>query len=99
DDKKVDKHKKYSKSNLSSRELNLLNDMLFPDDIKISFEDICGLDNAKNFLKKNVCNILDLRSHDIPAFPKSAFPPSGILIHGPPGCGKTMICTALAKMC
>jgi ribosome biogenesis ATPase len=58
-----------------------------------SLEDIGGVDNVIDQLKEHlVLPLLDPEeyvSREIPI-------PRGILLHGPPGCGKTMICRSFA---
>ncbi|KAL2888091.1 Protein MSP1 [Ceratocystis lukuohia] len=71
-------------------------DVVSPDDIPVGFVDIGGLDDIIEELKESVIYPLTmpkLYSHAGPLL--SA--PSGVLLYGPPGCGKTMLAKALAK--
>ncbi len=61
---------------------------------KIWWSDVGGLDEAKKALKDNVI----LAMNDSAKFTKMGVrPPHGVLIYGPPGCGKTMLARALAS--
>ncbi|KAL5604434.1 hypothetical protein BROUX41_002406 [Berkeleyomyces rouxiae] len=71
-------------------------DVVSPDDIPVGFVNIGGLDDIIEELKESVIYPLTmpkLYSHAGPLL--SA--PSGVLLYGPPGCGKTMLAKALAK--
>ncbi|OUM65402.1 hypothetical protein PIROE2DRAFT_7612, partial [Piromyces sp. E2] len=60
---------------------------------EIKFKDLYGLDEAINSLKASVIYPIQC-PEDFIVFGIS--PPKGILIYGPPGVGKTSICSALA---
>lgn len=80
---------------LTQYEQIILQDLVFPEDISVSFEDIGGLSNIVEELRESVIYPLTMpglysRSSSLLSAP------SGVLLYGPPGCGKTMICKALA---
>ncbi len=65
-------------------------DLLVVDKPNIRWEDISGLEIAKKALKEAII---------YPSLRPDLFPlgwPRGILLYGPPGCGKTMIAAAVA---
>ena len=58
----------------------------------ITFNDVAGLEAVKRSLREAI--VLPLKRPDL--FTGSRQPWRGILLHGPPGCGKTMIAKATA---
>ncbi|RWS09444.1 ATPase family AAA domain-containing protein 1-B-like protein [Dinothrombium tinctorium] len=80
---------------LSEYEMSIAAQLVDPQSIDVSWSDIAGLNDIIEDLKATI--ILPLRTPQL--FIKSQLhqPPKGVLLHGPPGCGKTMIAKATAK--
>lgn len=70
-------------------------DVVAPEDIAVSFEDIGGLDHIIKELKQSVIYPLTM-PHLYASTSSLLTAPSGVLLYGPPGCGKTMLAKALA---
>lgn len=80
---------------LSSYEQQIAAEIVRPSDIPVSFADIGGLDDIINDLQESVIYPLTLpQLYTQSSSLLSA--PSGVLLYGPPGCGKTMLAKALA---
>ncbi len=63
---------------------------------KVWWKDVGGLDDAKKTLEDNVITAVN----DPNKFTKMGIrPPKGVLLYGPPGCGKTILARALAAEC
>ena len=60
-----------------------------PSSIQVSWDDIAGLETVIEELRETV--ILPIKESDLFAHSKLTKAPRGVLLHGPPGCGKTMI--------
>ncbi|CAI7619912.1 unnamed protein product [Penicillium pancosmium] len=70
-------------------------DVVAPEDISVTFEDIGGLDHIIKELKQSVIYPLTM-PHLYASTSSLLTAPSGVLLYGPPGCGKTMMAKALA---
>ncbi|RKF54518.1 Protein MSP1 [Erysiphe neolycopersici] len=66
-----------------------------PDDIPVGFDDIGGLEDIIEELKESVIYPLTM-PHLYSQSSSLLSAPSGVLLYGPPGCGKTMLAKALA---
>jgi len=81
---------------LDDHEAMLIGEVVQPDEIDVGFSDVGGLDPIINDLKESVIFPLCYPS----SFKSSAGlfgSPKGVLLYGPPGCGKTMLAKTLAK--
>ncbi|GAB1602519.1 ATPase family AAA domain-containing protein 1-like, partial [Argonauta hians] len=79
---------------LNEYEVAVASNLVDAQSFDISWENIGGLNHVKTELKQSVIFLLKnfglLKS-------KLCKPPRGVLLYGPPGCGKTMIAKATAK--
>lgn len=80
---------------LTEYEMNIASQLVDPQTMKVSWRDIAGLDEVINELQDTV--ILPFQKRHLLAGSKLFQPPKGVLLFGPPGCGKTMIAKATAK--
>jgi len=81
---------------LTQYEQAIAMDVVAPEDIRVSFEDIGGLDHIIDELKESVIYPLTM-PHLYASTSSLLTAPSGVLLYGPPGCGKTMLAKALAS--
>lgn len=81
---------------LNTYEQTILTEVVAPEDIHVSFDDIGGLEPIIEELKESVIYPLTLPGlfSDTSTLLSA---PKGVLLYGPPGCGKTMLARALAR--
>lgn len=81
--------------NLNEYELVIAANLVVPEDISVTWRDIAGLDNVVQELKESV--VLPVKHREMFKTSTLYQAPKGVLLHGPPGCGKTLIAKATAK--
>uniref|UniRef100_H3CDT6 Outer mitochondrial transmembrane helix translocase n=1 Tax=Tetraodon nigroviridis TaxID=99883 RepID=H3CDT6_TETNG len=80
---------------LSEYEMSIAAHLVDPLSLQITWADIAGLDEVITDLKETV--ILPVQKRHLFQNSRLLQPPKGVLLYGPPGCGKTLIANATAK--
>ncbi|CAD6499978.1 BgTH12-04083 [Blumeria graminis f. sp. triticale] len=80
---------------LDQYESQIAMEVVAPGDISVGFDDIGGLEDIIEELKESVIYPLTM-PHLYARSSSLLSAPSGVLLYGPPGCGKTMLAKALA---
>lgn len=88
-------HLTHFKGTLNEYELVVASQLIDPQSIDISWNHIGGLDTVIEDIKSEV--ILPIKMPRLLSNSVNHRPPTGVLLHGPPGCGKTMLAKATAK--
>ena len=79
------------KANLANKTQNNFDDMVMKEKPNVRWNDVVGVDDAKNALRESI--VYPTKRPDL--FPLGW--PRGILLYGPPGCGKTILAAATAN--
>ena len=79
------------KASLSKNAQNNFDDMVMREKPEVKWRDVVGIDDAKNALRESI--VYPTKRGDL--FPLGW--PRGILLYGPPGCGKTILAAATAN--
>ncbi|XP_026869260.1 ATPase family AAA domain-containing protein 1-B [Electrophorus electricus] len=80
---------------LSEYEMSIAAHLVDPLTMQIKWGDIAGLDDVITELKDTV--ILPVKKRHLFEGSRLLQPPKGVLLYGPPGCGKTLIAKATAR--
>lgn len=70
-----------------------MNKMVNPKDLKVKFEDVAGIDE----IRQEVSEIVDFLKNPQKYKEMGARVPKGVLLHGSPGTGKTLLAKAMAN--
>lgn len=81
--------------NLNKYEAMLATDVIFPDDVDGSLDDIGGMQSVLTVIKEKV--LFPLTHQYLYAHSRLLQRPTGILLYGPPGTGKTLLAKAIAR--
>ena len=79
------------RSNLVNNSKNSFEEMVMKEKPNVRWDDVVGVDDAKNALRESI--VYPTKRPDL--FPLGW--PRGILLYGPPGCGKTILAAATAN--
>jgi len=79
------------RSNLTNNSKNSFDEMVMKEKPNVRWDDVVGVDDAKNALRESI--VYPTKRPDL--FPLGW--PRGILLYGPPGCGKTILAAATAN--
>ena len=79
------------RATLANNQKNNFDDMIMKERPDVRWTDVIGVDDAKNALRESI--VYPTKRSDL--FPLGW--PRGILLYGPPGCGKTVLAAATAN--
>ena len=75
--------------------MSIASQLVDPSEIGVKFEDVAGQGELVSELRQAV--IIPLQKRHLFAGSDLMTAPKGVLLHGPPGCGKTMLAKATAR--
>ncbi|XP_058061023.1 outer mitochondrial transmembrane helix translocase [Anopheles bellator] len=87
--------KKAAVQSLNDYEMVIASHLVVPDNITVSWESVAGLDHVCQEIKESL--VFPVCHRDMFAGSALYQAPKGVLLYGPPGCGKTLIAKATAK--
>lgn len=91
----VSRHTRIEDLQLNEYENQVALEVVAPEDIPVGFDDIGGLEDIIEELKESIIYPLTM-PHLYRHGGALLAAPSGVLLYGPPGCGKTMLAKAVA---
>lgn len=80
---------------LNEHEMMIASQLVDPSTVSVKFEDIAGHGDLIKELRQTI--ILPIQKRKLFAGSELMAAPKGVLLHGPPGCGKTMCAKATAR--
>ena len=80
---------------LTEYEMSIASQLVDPAEISVKFEDVAGQGELVTEMRQAV--ILPLQKRHLFSGSDLMTAPKGVLLHGPPGCGKTMLAKATAR--
>ncbi|XP_063244324.1 outer mitochondrial transmembrane helix translocase isoform X2 [Bacillus rossius redtenbacheri] len=83
------------KEPLTEYEMMIASHLVNPSEIPVTWGDVAGLDHITRELRETI--ILPIQKKRLFHDSQLCQPPKGVLLHGPPGCGKTLIAKATAR--
>ncbi|KRF97408.1 uncharacterized protein Dwil_GK27291, partial [Drosophila willistoni] len=86
---------KFRARDFNKHEVMIASHLVTPDEIDVHWSDVAGLDAIIQELRESV--VMPVRHRELFKRSKLFRAPKGVLLHGPPGCGKTLIAKAIAK--
>ncbi|KAK8730047.1 hypothetical protein OTU49_008438 [Cherax quadricarinatus] len=83
------------KLSFNEYEMMIASQLVEPTQMSTSWKDVAGLSSVIRELRETL--ILPIQQRNRLQASRLIQPPKGVLLHGPPGCGKTLLARAVAK--